>query len=65
MKQKPFQNRRLVIRQGRCEQLAVWWAAGKLHGSEELGDLMASAGDRETALKVYNASGARGKARRF
>jgi clathrin heavy chain len=52
---------RLTMRQGRKELLLGWWRDGKLEPGEELGDLLTQAGDKESALKCYQACGASGK----
>jgi clathrin heavy chain len=52
---------RLTMRQGRKELLLGWWKDGKLEAGEELGDLLTQAGDKEAALKCYQACGASGK----
>lgn len=52
---------RLTVRQGRGELLLGWWRDGKLEPGEELGDLLAQAGDKDAALKCYQAAGASGK----
>jgi clathrin heavy chain len=52
---------RLTMRQGRKELLLGWWRDGKLEAGEELGDLLAQAGDKAAALKCYQQAGASGK----
>jgi len=52
---------RLTVRQGRGELLLGWWRDGKLEPGEELGDLLAQAGDKGAALECYRAAGASGK----
>lgn len=52
---------RLVLAQNKKELLANWWNEGKLEGSEELGDLISAAGDKDMALKVYQTCGASAK----
>ena len=52
---------RLTMRQGRKEPLLGWWRDGKLAPGEELGDLLAQAGDKEAALSCYKGAGSTGK----
>ncbi len=48
---------RLVLAQSKKDLLVNWWNEGKLEASEELGDLVSAAGDKELALKMYQLSG--------
>jgi clathrin heavy chain len=52
---------RLVLTQNKKELLTNWWNDGKLEASEELGDLVSGAGDKDMALKIYQTCGASGK----
>ncbi|KAI8476142.1 MAG: vesicle coat protein clathrin, heavy chain [Monoraphidium minutum] len=52
---------RLVLAQNKRELLTNWWNEGKLEASEELGDLVSAAGDKDMALKIFQLSGASGK----
>lgn len=52
---------RLVLAQNKKELLANWWAEGKLEASEELGDLVSAAGDKDMALAIFQKCGASGK----
>eukprot|EP00775_Hariotina_reticulata_P002628 gene2628-2929_t len=52
---------RLVLAQNKKELLLNWWNDGKLEASEELGDLVSAAGDKDLALKIYQTCGASGK----
>lgn len=52
---------RLVLSQNKKELLNNWWNEGKLEASEELGDLVSAAGDKDMALKIYQICGASGK----
>lgn len=54
-------HRRLVLAQNKKELLTNWWNEGKLEASEELGDLVSAAGDKDMALKIFQLSGASGK----
>lgn len=51
----------LVLAQNKKELLTNWWTEGKLEASEELGDLVSTAGDKDMALKIYQACNASGK----
>lgn len=53
-----------MISQNKRELLTNWFAEGKLESSEELGDLLSGAGDKDMALKIYQQCGATGKVRR-
>lgn len=55
---------RLVLAQNKKELLTNWWNEGKLEASEELGDLVSTAGDKDMALKIFQQCGASGKVRR-
>ncbi|WIA40738.1 hypothetical protein OEZ86_004423 [Tetradesmus obliquus] len=52
---------RLVLAQNKKELLVNWWNDGKLEASEELGDMLSAAGDKDLALKIYQLCGASGK----
>jgi clathrin heavy chain len=52
---------RLVLAQNKKELLVNWWNDGKLEASEELGDMISAAGDKDLALKIYQLCGASGK----
>jgi clathrin heavy chain len=52
---------RLVLAQNKKELLVNWWNDGKLEPSEELGDMVSAAGDKDLALKIYQLCGASGK----
>jgi clathrin heavy chain len=52
---------RLVMGQNKKQLLDNWYKEGKLTASEELGDLFKAAADWDTALALYQASGASGK----
>lgn len=52
---------RLVLTQNKKDLLTNWWNEGKLTASEELGDLVHTAGDKDMALKIYQQGGAGGK----
>ncbi|KAF6255267.1 clathrin heavy chain [Scenedesmus sp. NREL 46B-D3] len=52
---------RLVLAQNKKELLVNWWNDGKLEASEELGDMVSAAGDKDLALKMYQLCGASGK----
>lgn len=52
---------RLVLSQNKKQLLDNWYKDGKLTPSEELGDLYKGAADWDTALAIYQASGASGK----
>lgn len=52
---------RLVLAQNKKELLTNWWNEGKLEASEDLGDLVSAAGDKDMALKIYQLCGASGK----
>lgn len=52
---------RLVLAQNKKELLTNWWNEGKLEASEELGDMVSAAGDKDMALKIYQLCGASGK----
>jgi clathrin heavy chain len=52
---------RLVLVQNKKELLINWWKEGKLEASEELGDLVSQAGDKDMALAIYQACNASGK----
>jgi hypothetical protein len=54
---------RLVLVQNKKDLLTNWWNEGKLEASEELGDLVSNAGDKDMALKIYQLCGASGKVR--
>jgi hypothetical protein len=58
-----FLSFRLVLAQNKKELLVNWWNDGKLEPSEELGDMVSAAGDKDLALKIYQLSGASGKVR--
>ncbi len=51
----------LVLAQNKKELLTNWWNEGKLEASEELGDQVSAAGDKDMALKIYQQCGASGK----
>ncbi|KAF5839265.1 clathrin heavy chain 2 [Dunaliella salina] len=48
---------RLVLSQNKKELLVNWWNEGKLEPSEEMGDMLSAAGDKDMALKVYQGCG--------
>mmetsp|Transcript_18521 Transcript_18521/g.52003 ORF Transcript_18521/g.52003 Transcript_18521/m.52003 type:complete len:1694 (+) Transcript_18521:108-5189(+) len=48
---------RLVLSQNKKELLVNWWNEGKLEPSEEMGDMLSAAGDKDLALKVYQGCG--------
>lgn len=52
---------RLVLAQNKKDLLTNWWNEGKLEASEELGDMVSAAGDKDMALKIYQLCGASGK----
>lgn len=52
---------RLVLAQNKKELLTNWWNEGKLEASEDLGDMVSAAGDKDMALKIYQLCGASGK----
>jgi clathrin heavy chain len=52
---------RLVMSQNKKQLLDNWYKEGKLAPSEELGDLFKGASDWDTALAIYQTSGASGK----
>lgn len=52
---------RLVLAQNKKELLNNWWNEGKLEASEELGDMISAAGDKDMALKIYQLCNASGK----
>eukprot|EP00879_Flechtneria_rotunda_P000465 GHRR01000566.1.p1 GENE.GHRR01000566.1~~GHRR01000566.1.p1 ORF type:complete len:1351 (+),score=578.78 GHRR01000566.1:197-4249(+) len=52
---------RLVLAQNKRELLTNWWNDNKLEASEELGDMVSAAGDKDMALKIYQLCGASGK----
>lgn len=52
---------RLVLSQNKKELLTGWYNEGKIEPSEELGDLVAAAGDKDMAQKMYQQCGATGK----
>lgn len=52
---------RLVLSQNKKELLTNWFNEGKLESSEELGDLVSGAGDKDMALKIYQQCNASGK----
>lgn len=54
---------RLVLAQNKRELLTNWWNEGKLEASEELGDMVSAAGDKDMALKIYQQCNASGKVR--
>lgn len=54
---------RLVLAQNKKDLLTNWWNEGKLEASEELGDMVSAAGDKDMALKIYQLCNASGKVR--
>jgi len=52
-----------VLAQNKKDLLTNWWNEGKLEASEELGDMVSAAGDKDMALKIYQLCGASGKVR--
>lgn len=50
-----------MLVQNKKELLTNWWKEGKLEASEELGDLVSQAGDKDMALAIYQACNASGK----
>ncbi len=52
---------RLVLGQNKKELLTNWYNEGKLEPSEELGDLVSAAGDKDMALAIYQQCNASGK----
>ena len=56
-------KRRLVLGQNKKDLLTNWYKEGKLEPSEELGDLVSAAGDKDMALAIYTSCNASGKVR--
>ena len=52
---------RLVLGQNKKDLLTNWYKEGKLEPSEELGDLVSAAGDKDMALAIYTSCNASGK----
>lgn len=50
-----------MLAQNKKELLTNWWNEGKLEASEDLGDLVSAAGDKDMALKIYQLCGSSGK----
>lgn len=44
---------RLVLSQNKKDLLTNWYNEGKLEPSEELGDLVSAAGDKDMSLQIY------------
>lgn len=52
---------KIVLAQNKKDLLTNWWNEGKLTASEELGDLVKTAGDNDMSLKIYQDSGSSSK----